>query len=209
MRNLNISTKYYVRISTTTAAGRGNYSDAKGFFTNGRAVEKAFTGTSSTLTFSLNIPTGRFSHIYVVVLKVKEGKQPNSPDSYSNDELLSYANARRLSEPRPYIACVISRGSHESDVLVLGNGKHSTHSSGRKRRTSTSDFFNGPLEGDTSYSISLRVFVDDKVLINEGFFPQLLSIHLSIIQLLDEIKRNMMIYQWQADYLQTSKVEGK
>ena len=114
-----------------------------------------------------------FSHIYVVVLKVKDGKQPNSPGSYRNDELLSYSNARRLSEPRPYISCVISHRSLESDVFVLGNGKNTTYSSGRKRRAATSDFFNGPLEGDTSYSISLRVFVDDKVVINEGFFPQL------------------------------------
>ncbi len=35
VRNLNASTKYYVRFSTTTAAGSGNYSEVKGFFTNG------------------------------------------------------------------------------------------------------------------------------------------------------------------------------
>jgi hypothetical protein len=34
--NLNPSTKYYVRVLASTKAGGGNYSESKGFFTNGR-----------------------------------------------------------------------------------------------------------------------------------------------------------------------------
>ena len=35
IRNLNASTKYYVRVLASTKVGRGNYSDSKGKFTNG------------------------------------------------------------------------------------------------------------------------------------------------------------------------------
>ncbi len=35
VRDLNPSTKYYVRFSTTNVAGSGNYSEVKGFFTDG------------------------------------------------------------------------------------------------------------------------------------------------------------------------------
>jgi hypothetical protein len=34
--NLNPLTKYYVRVLASTKAGGGNYSESKGFFTNGR-----------------------------------------------------------------------------------------------------------------------------------------------------------------------------
>ena len=111
----------------------------------------------------ISVVSSLFRHIYVIVLKLKEGKQPKSPGSYRNDELLTYANAKHLTESQPYIALAITSGSFKSEVLVLGDGKNTTYSNRRKRRATTSDFFNGPLEGDTSYSISLRVFVDDKV----------------------------------------------
>ena len=34
--NLNSSTKYFVRVLASTKVGHGNYSESKGFFTNGR-----------------------------------------------------------------------------------------------------------------------------------------------------------------------------
>ncbi len=36
VRNLNASTKYYNRVLAGTKVGHGNYSESKGFFTNGR-----------------------------------------------------------------------------------------------------------------------------------------------------------------------------
>ena len=33
--NLNVSTKYYVRVLASTKVGRGNYSESEGKFTNG------------------------------------------------------------------------------------------------------------------------------------------------------------------------------
>ncbi len=36
VRNLNASTKYYIRVLASTKAGHGNYSESKEFFTNGR-----------------------------------------------------------------------------------------------------------------------------------------------------------------------------
>ena len=35
VRNLNTSTKYYVRVLASTTVGVGNYSESRGFFTNG------------------------------------------------------------------------------------------------------------------------------------------------------------------------------
>ena len=117
-----------------------------------------------------------FSNIYVVVIKEVEGKQPKSPGSYKSDELVTYADAKRSTVPRPYIAAVFSSGNLQRDVFVLGDGKNTTYSYGRKRRAATSaEYFNGPLEGDTSYSIFQRVFVGDKVLCKfiPVSFPQL------------------------------------
>ena len=37
--NLNASTKYHVRVLATTKTGDGNYSESKGFFTNGRKYD--------------------------------------------------------------------------------------------------------------------------------------------------------------------------
>ncbi len=104
-----------------------------------------------------------FSHIYVVALKIVEGKQLKSPSTYRNNELVTYAEAKRLAESRPYIASVFSASSIESDVFVLGDGKNTSFSKERKRRSSTNEFYNGPLEGGTSYRIFQRVFVDDQV----------------------------------------------
>ncbi len=40
--NLNASTKYYVRVLASTKAGHGDYSESKGFFTNGRKYDTVF-----------------------------------------------------------------------------------------------------------------------------------------------------------------------
>ncbi|CAB4016340.1 Receptor-type tyrosine- phosphatase delta [Paramuricea clavata] len=126
------------------------------------AVEKSTTATSSTLRFSLKIPSGRFNHIYVVALKIIKGKQPKSPGSYRNNELVTYSEVEKSTEPRPYVASVFSASDLESDIFVLGDGKNTTYSKGRNLRSLTSEFYNAPLEGGSTYSIFQRVFVDDK-----------------------------------------------
>ena len=49
VRNLNASTKYYVRVLASTKAGSSVYSKAKGFFTNGSKYRTNFTCTLCNL----------------------------------------------------------------------------------------------------------------------------------------------------------------
>ena len=42
VENLNPLTKYYVRVLASTKAGHGDYSESKGFFTNGREYDTVF-----------------------------------------------------------------------------------------------------------------------------------------------------------------------
>ncbi len=100
----------------------------------------------------------------MVALKIIGDKQPKSPDSYSNDELVTYAEAKQATEPaRPYIASVFSASSQNSEnsVFILGDGKNTTYSKERRRRALSREFYNGPLEAGTSYSIFQRVFTDE------------------------------------------------
>ena len=83
------------------------------------------------------------------------GKEPRSPDSYRNDELVTYEEANVSTKLQPYIASVFSNGS---DMFVLGNGENTS-----LPKIATSEFFNGPLEGGSRYSIFQRIFLDDKV----------------------------------------------
>mgnify|MGYP002804006028 CR=1 FL=1 len=67
--NLNASTQYYVRVLASTKVGPGNFSESKGFFTNGSPAEYV-RETSTTLTFSLKIQAKSFLYFYVVALKL-------------------------------------------------------------------------------------------------------------------------------------------
>ncbi|CAB3986009.1 tyrosine- phosphatase Lar isoform X3, partial [Paramuricea clavata] len=158
--NLNSSTKYYVRILASTKAGHGNYSECEGFFTNGPA-EKATAKTSRTLTFSLKIPSKTFVYFYVVALKLKDGKGPASSDNYENNELVTYAQAGNLSNPKPYIAAVVTSSGVDGDSFILGDGRNTDDPTSQKRRSTASDYFNGPLEPSTSYSVFRRIIINE------------------------------------------------
>ncbi|CAB4006567.1 Receptor-type tyrosine- phosphatase delta, partial [Paramuricea clavata] len=160
--NLNPSTKYYVRVRGSTKVGHGNFSENKGYFTNERAVEKATGETSRTLTFSLEMPSKTFVYFYVVALKLKDGKEPASSDSYENNELVTYAEAENSTKPKPYIAAAAKFGEIDGKIFILGDGRNTNDSTLRKRRSTTNDYFNGPLEPGTSYGIFQRIIINEK-----------------------------------------------
>ncbi|CAB4038919.1 Receptor-type tyrosine- phosphatase delta, partial [Paramuricea clavata] len=164
--NLNVSTKYYVRVRASNKAGSSIYSGSEGFFTNGRAAKKATDVTSSTLTFSFEIPSKTFLYFYVVALNLKDGKEPASSDSYQNSELVTYSEARKSTNPKPYIAAVVTSSTDINNMFILGDGKNTSDPTSRRRRSTTSDYYNGPLEPGTSYSVFQRIFTNEK---NEYF----------------------------------------
>jgi hypothetical protein len=97
-----------------------------------------------------------------VALKLEDSKQPTSlPVSYKNDELVTYAEATKSTYPRPYVAAVIT--SENENIFVLGDGRNTSFAKSRKRRSTLSDYHNGPLEPGTSYSIFLRIFINKEV----------------------------------------------
>ncbi|CAB3990869.1 receptor-type tyrosine- phosphatase S-like isoform X2 [Paramuricea clavata] len=162
VRNLNASTKYYVRVLATNKAGSSAYSGSKAFFMNGRAAKKATEVTSSTLTFSLEIPSKTFLYFYVVALKLKGGKEPASSDSYENSELVKYAEARKSTNPKSYIAAVVASSGVHRNMFILGDGRNTSDPTSRRRRSISSDYYNGPLEPGTSYSVFQRIALNDK-----------------------------------------------
>ena len=101
------------------------------------------------------------SYFYVVALKPEDGKEPSSPDSYENDDLVTYAEARKSAIPKPYIAAVVT--SKNKNIFILGDGRNTSNPTSRRRRSTSSDYYNGPLESDTSYSIFQRIFINKKV----------------------------------------------
>ena len=97
----------------------------------------------------------------MVALKLKVGKEPTSSDSYQNSELVTYAEARKSTNPEPYIAAVVT--SKNENMFVLGDGRNTSDPTSRRRRSTSSDYYNGPLEPGTSYSIFQRIVLNDKV----------------------------------------------
>ncbi|CAB3978864.1 Receptor-type tyrosine- phosphatase delta [Paramuricea clavata] len=162
-RHLTASTKYYVRILASTKVGHGNYSESRGFFTNEKAAEKAIAETSSTLTFSLQIPSKTIAYFYMVALKLKDGKEPTSSGSYENSEFVTYAEARKSTNSKPYIAAVVTSSGVDGKMFVLGDGRNTSDPTSRRRRSTSSNYYNGPLEPGSSYSIFQRIVLSDKV----------------------------------------------
>jgi hypothetical protein len=107
----------------------------------------------------------------VVALKLKDGKEPTSSDSYENSELVTYAEARKSTNPKPYIAAVLASSGVDEKLLhpaeltkfILGDGRNTSDQTSRRRRSTSSDYYNGPLEPGTSYSIFQRIVLNDKV----------------------------------------------
>ena len=99
----------------------------------------------------------------MVALKLKDGIQPISSDSYEDSELVTYAEAKRSTNPKPYIAATVLSSSVDGNMFVLGDERNTSEPTTRKRRSTTSDYFNGPLEPGASYTIFQRVIFNCKV----------------------------------------------
>ena len=99
----------------------------------------------------------------MVALKRKDGKEPTSSDSYENSELVTYAEARKSTNPKPYIAAVVTSSGVDENMFILGDGRNTSNPTSRRRRSTSNDYYNGPLEPGTSYSIFQRIFINDKV----------------------------------------------
>ena len=97
-----------------------------------------------------------------MALKLKDGKEPKSSDSYENSELVTYAEARKSTDPKPYIAAVVASSGVDGNMFILGDGGNSNPTS-RRRRSTSSGYYNGPLEPGTSYSIFQRIFINNEV----------------------------------------------
>ena len=97
----------------------------------------------------------------MVALKLKDDETPSSPDSYENKELVTYDEARKLTNQKPYIAAIIT--SKDDNMFILGDGKNTSNPTTRRRRATTTDYFNGPLEPGASYRIFQRIFINEKV----------------------------------------------
>jgi hypothetical protein len=96
-----------------------------------------------------------------VALELKDGKKGRSPASFENNELVTYVEAEQSSDPKPYIAAVVT--SKDGNMFILGNGTNTSSPTSRRRRSTSSDYYNGPLEPGTSYSIFQRIFINNKV----------------------------------------------
>jgi hypothetical protein len=99
----------------------------------------------------------------VVALKLKDGKEPTSSDSYENSELVTYAEARKSTNPKPYIAAVVASSGVDGNMFILGDGRNTSDPTSRRRRSTSNDYYNGPLEPGTSYSVFQRIVLNDKV----------------------------------------------
>ena len=97
----------------------------------------------------------------MVALALKDGKEPTSSDSYEKSELVTYAEARKSTSPKPYIAAVVA--PKDENMFVLGDGRNTSDPTTRRRRSTSNDYYNGPLEPGTSYSIFQRIVLNDKV----------------------------------------------
>ena len=100
-----------------------------------------------------------FRQFYVVALKREDGKEPSSSDSYENYNLVTYEVARKSATPRPYTAAVVT--SKNENMFILGDGRNTSNPTSRKRRSTSSNYYNGPLEPGTSYSIFQRIFLNE------------------------------------------------
>ena len=99
----------------------------------------------------------------MVALKLKDDETPSSPDSYENNELVTYEEARKSTNQKPYITAVITPSSFDDNMFILGDGRNTSSPTTRRRRATTTDYYNGPLEPGTSYRIFQRIFVNVKV----------------------------------------------
>ena len=92
-------------------------------------------------------------------MKLLDDNTPSqSPDSFQGSDLVNYADAKTSPEPKPYIAAVFATTNDLE--FQLGDGKSFSIPSARGRRSTTNNYYNGPLEPDTSYSVFQRVYIN-------------------------------------------------
>ena len=97
-----------------------------------------------------------------MALKLENGKEPSSSGSYENNELMTYVEERKSSNPKPYIAAVVASSGVDEITFILGDGRNT--SDHRRRRSTDNGYYNGPLEPGTSYSIFQRIILNLQVL---------------------------------------------
>ena len=102
-------------------------------------------------------------YFYVVVWKLTNGKEPALSGSYKNNELVTYAEHENSSNRQPYIAAAITFSDFDENVFILGDGSNTHEPASQRRRFTTSDYYNGPLDPTTSHRIFLRIFLNYKV----------------------------------------------
>ena len=96
-----------------------------------------------------------------MALTLQEGKESSPPDSYKNNDLVKYEEARKSDNPKPYIAAVVT--SKNENMFTLGDGRNTSDPTSRRPRSTSRDYYNGPLEPGASYRIFQRIFITDKV----------------------------------------------
>ena len=99
----------------------------------------------------------------MVALKLEDSKDLSSPDNYQVNELVTYAEARNLTNQKPYIAAVIESSGVDGNIFVLGDHRNTNYPTRRNGRSTSSSYFNGPLESGTNYCIFLRIIFNDEV----------------------------------------------
>ena len=67
------------------------------------------------------------------------------------------------SNPQPYIAAVVAFSDLTESVFVLGDGSNTSASMSERRRSISSDYYNGPLKPGTSYRVFQRFFINQQV----------------------------------------------
>ena len=105
-----------------------------------------------------------------MALKLQDGKEPSLPDSYENNGLVKYEEARKSSNPKPYIAAVVT--SRNENMFILGDGRNTSDPKSRRRKSTSSDYYNGPLEPGTSYRIFQRFFINKVTAVDVRKFLQ-------------------------------------
>ena len=91
------------------------------------------------------------------------------PDYYKGGDLYTYDEARKKKPTLvPYIAAEFNAMDFDDyEIFTVGDSRRSSRAkskTSRRRRkmvTGTSEFFNGPLEGGTLYTVFLRAYVKE------------------------------------------------
>ena len=97
-----------------------------------------------------------------MAVKVKGGKDPLSPQEYKMSNFVTYAQMSTSNEMKPYIAAVMLEDSGMDDKeFVLGDGRNTSQPRMRNSRSTSTIFFNGPLEPGASYRIFQKVIVEN------------------------------------------------